>query len=111
MLSCWWQAAAAANFITALQAMVEMAPAASAISTEAAGDAARWNATLADLRDAFARRYWDSTTGASNPPPPLWTKLLRDVCFESEFRIEPRDALASQVRSVTAQQACRPSTR
>ena len=57
-------AAAAANFITALQAMVEMAPVATVVSPDAADDAERWNATLAALREAFARRYWDSTTGS-----------------------------------------------
>ena len=57
-------AAAAANFLAALQAMVEMAPAVTAVSPDAADDAARWNVTLAALREAFAHRYWDSTTGS-----------------------------------------------
>jgi hypothetical protein len=70
------EAAAAANFIGALEAMVEMAPAAAAASTAAAAaasgeekgtaafskeevetDAARWNVTLAELRQTFAQRY------------------------------------------------------
>jgi hypothetical protein len=70
------EAAAAANFIGALEAMVEMAPAAAAASAAAAAaasgeekgtaafskeevetDAARWNVTLAELRQTFAQRY------------------------------------------------------
>ena len=51
-------AAAAANYIGALQAMIEMAP------PSAAQDAARWRATLARLRQAFAARYWDAETSS-----------------------------------------------
>ena len=51
-------AAAAANYIGALQAMIEMAP------PSAAQDAARWRATLARLRQAFAARYWDPETSS-----------------------------------------------